>query len=123
MSSYKNTPSCVNFYNATDSYLFWYQHVQKHAIFVPDSWTYWRANRFGKCPLLPLVNFYISEENKVSIKLIDTKRGVNLSNYDQYGTINVCYQTPERSLDHLPKLLTRFVQCLVFYGSGLDLSL
>lgn len=117
------TPSCMDFYNQTDSYLYWYQYVQKYAIFVPDSWTYWRANQNGLCPFLPIVNFYISEENKNSIKLIDSKRGVNLTNFDLYGTINVCYSTPERSLRHVPKLLTRFIQCLVFYGEGIDLSL
>lgn len=112
----------MNFYNATDTFLYWYQEIQASAIFIPSSWTYWRANRNNRCPLLSMVNFYIIEDSKFSVKFVETKRGVNLTNFDLYGTINVCYKSPEPNLRHVPSVVTRFAQCLTLYGKGIDLS-
>lgn len=113
--------SCTSFFNGTDSYLLWYQELQKQAIFIPDSWTYQRADNNGQCRSMRLVNFYITETNRDSIKMIDTSNGDLLQNFENYGNVNVCYNSPEFILWHVRYYLDRFVQCLTLYGDGIHL--
>lgn len=111
--------SCMNFYNATDNYLLWFQQLQNSSIFVPSGWVYIRANRFGECPQFDLVNFYMTEVNSLSVKSVDTTRGAQLENFDSPGIINVCYNSPEYPLVNVANHLDRFVQCLAQYGTGI----
>lgn len=114
--------SCTIFRNQTDNELLWYQELQKEAIFVPTYWQYLRANINGDCPSFQLVNFYVSEENSMTVKSVDMSRGAHLRNFDLDGTINICYISPLRFLN-IGRLLTRFNQCLTLYGDGIDLNL
>lgn len=120
-ASNKVAYSCTSFFNGTDSYLLWYQELQKQAIFIPDSWTYQRADNDGQCRNLPVINFYISETNRDSIKIVDMSNGEFLENFSEPGNINVCYNSPEFFLRHVRYYLDRFVQCLTLYGDGIKI--
>lgn len=111
--------SCVEFRNASDSGLLWYQKIQQESIFIPSSYAFQFANRAGKCPLFDVVNFYIDEINQLSVKSVHTDQGSNLSYFQDDGVVNVCYRTPERYTYYVGPLLDRFIQCLTLYGDGI----
>lgn len=112
--------SCVEFRNASDSGLFWYQKIQQDSIFVPSTFAYRFANLNGECPSFEVVNFYIDEVNQLSVKSVATDRGEGLGYFQNPGVVNVCYRTPETYAYYVRPLLTRFIQCLSLYGDGLN---
>ena len=109
----------MNYINATDSQLVWWQEVQRYAIFTPSDYIYWRANNKKNCPLFNMVNFYISETSRDSNKFIDFSRGVHLSNFELFGTLNICYSSPENTLNHLQDVFYTLINCVTLYGAGL----
>lgn len=111
--------SCVEFRNATDTGLLWYQEIQKNSIFIPSDYEFQFANRRGLCPNFEVVNFYIDEVNQLSVKNVYTDRGSMLSYFQDEGVVNVCYRTPERFTYYIGPLLNRFIQCLTLYGDGI----
>lgn len=112
--------SCTNFLNGTDYHFLWYQELQNQSIFVPTGWTYRRANNNGECRM-NMVNFYIEESNRDSVKYIDTSRGVLMTNFENSGIINVCYISPESNLRHVRYHLDTFVQCLALYSNDIHI--
>lgn len=120
-SSDKVAYSCTSFFNGTDNHLLWYQELQRGAIFIPELWTYRRADNNGQCRRMQMINFYIDETSQDSIKTIDTTRGELLTNFPTDGMVNVCYRSPETNLRHVRYHLDRFVQCLTLYGDGIKI--
>lgn len=119
-SSEKVLYSCTNFFNKSDYHLLWYQELQTQAIFIPTSWMYRRADKNGNCNM-NMVNFYIEESNRDSVKYVDTSRGVLLGDFEFDGTINVCYISPESSLRHVRYHMDRLVQCLALYSNDINI--
>jgi hypothetical protein len=114
---------CVDYLNATDNKLLWWQELQRTATFIPSKFVYRYVNPLtGLCPI-DYPNFFMSYENRLTQIRVNTKSGYLLTQSYTPNVAYFCIQTVNNriTIANLRSAILTFLRCVTHYGTGIKL--